>query len=405
MTPISSLLNHLLHRTFTAHQLAQLRLSLEEQHANELKELRKSYEAEKASLGEELAMVADAIRREVNDDSGERRDGGRSDSYDEVICSARMDQAIPSRIDQLDAQREADIQRRRIDLLQSLNADTLPSRAAPAADLLSSSSSTQEADAASTISSDAPESIAVPNVERSSAYPGRSKTFLKPKKSVRVEVLTKELTETTRHLSSLQRSYGTAQHQIMELEQLLESQRVAFQLSRAEQPSPRTNSNQDQKSRRSPTVETSVQTDSAGIQINRETSSSVDLIGPSKSMPTVELLTSEIKQQLKSMYLRHYAWMQALETAAYLHSDAGIDTVVSKADASMIASEFSSQIRILISMVDKMKMTVDKEVFDSCAEGTPLTTATALDGGVGAELRRLIGRVRDVENVLIDERY
>jgi hypothetical protein len=70
------------HRTFTSHQLAQLRLNLEEKHAVELRDLRSlintcfvspfnlknrlSYEAEKESLGKELSMVADVIRREVN---------------------------------------------------------------------------------------------------------------------------------------------------------------------------------------------------------------------------------------------------------------------------------------------------------------------------------------------------
>lgn len=326
-------------RTYTAHQLTQLRLSLEEQHANELKELRLSYEAEKASLGDELAMVAEAIRREVNHDSAERDHSTRPErpvsvaiapgsGYDDRASSAE-EHAYMER------QREADIQRRREELLLSLNEAAGPRGPPPEASSPSSAGAGRDADSSSTASSEelhpAPPAV---EEETQTGSGGSSKASVKAKKNVRVEVLTKQLTDTTRQLSMLQRSYETAQQQIVELEQLLESQRAAFQ-HRAAQSSPR--EAPQRGAPRSPTAESGSQTEAA-----LDAESPLELPGPAKSMPTVDSLADEMRRRLKALHARHYSWMQALETASYLQagSERGA-SVGSVADAAMVADRKS----------------------------------------------------------------
>lgn len=109
-----------------AEQLARVRMSLEERHAVEIRELRFNYESEKRHLERELAMVADAIQKEMqyetnagalravspakhrnnkrvsdarSDASGDRNNGSFADSEHESNVSSNIDQGVSKRDD------------------------------------------------------------------------------------------------------------------------------------------------------------------------------------------------------------------------------------------------------------------------------------------------------------------
>lgn len=369
-----------------------------------------SYEAEKAHLGNELAMVAEAIRREVSHDS---RDNGDSKFGDDGYEHKAPPRPYPSNEVEKNTEneeklREEDIVRRKEALLQTLNNGILQPEKEPSITSASTGIGS-EVDSASVMSS---EGIDEQPKKRSATS---SRPSAKGKKNVRLEVITKQLTETTRQLASLQRSYETAQNQIGELEQLLESQRLAFQLNHSNQQSPRAAPPNHASHQMNAVAETASQTEGYSNLDSRIMDDPIEFSGPLKSMPTVDSLANEMLQHLRGLHSRHYSWMQALERSSYLQSNVDASALhAGSADTAMIASEFVSQIRILMSLTEKMKLVSEKHILgtrEAIVQGTKPENdhATSLketypETGVSEELQRLVQRVRDVENVLINER-
>lgn len=356
-----------------------------------------SYEAEKESLGRELAMVADAIRREVNEDSAREptREPTRPShtKSDYKISDGELPELKEK--DMIERQLDDDINRRKEELLQSLNAG-ISSTSAPLPPPPHHDDS-DERDTSSLLSTDIGDSSA-PQKGKHDKAPSVA-TKRREKKSASSDVVSQKLAETTRQLALLQRSYETAQHQIVELEHLLETQRATFQLNRSQDQ----NYSQLRQNGSPRNNDTSCHDSTADAKPTK-----LHAAGPNKLTPTIDSLASEMADRIKALQHRHYSWMQALETASYIRSgtEAAESVLGSTADSAMIASEFASQIRILITLTDKLKLiSENKTDVDPVSPAQPGMYPIDGAGNVRDELHHLIGRVKEVENILIEDRY